>query len=241
MRKLIAAIMVAGAALVAGQAIAADLPYYPPVIDIPDVNYGVQGSFYLRGSAAGNALWTKEAGGYDCNCNFTNYDTNALGYGYSVGAGVGYETGTGLRVDGTVDYFGNEGLKLTKPSGDFTVKLRSTIALVNAYYDFSFGGDYGYGAAGGAFGYVGAGTGIAFNHIDVSAPAGIAVQSGDNTSFAAAGMVGVGYDFGAVVADIGYRAVYINQVTNNKYYPQTASSDHNWLHEVRGTLRYRFN
>lgn len=241
MRKLVAAVMLAGAALVGGQAIAADLPYYPPVIEIPDVDYGVQGSFYLRGSAAGNALWTYEAGGYDCSCAFTNYPTTAVGYGYSVGAGVGYETGTGLRVDATVDYFGNEGLKLVKPSGEFNVKLRSTIALANVYYDFAFGGDYGYGAAGGAFGYVGAGTGIAFNHVEVAAPAGITVQPGDNTSFAAAGMVGVGYDFGAVVADIGYRAVYINQVSNSQTYPQTVSSDHNWLHEVRGTLRYRFN
>lgn len=247
MRKLIAAVMVAGAALVGGQAIAADLPYYPPVIEIPDVDYGVQGSFYLRGSAAGNALWSYEAGGYDCNCAFTNYPTTSLGYGYSVGAGVGYETGTGLRFDGTVDYVGNEGVKLTKgtaagaSSGEYSVKLRSTIALANAYYDFSFGGDYGYGAAGGAFGYVGGGAGVAFNHVDVNAPTGITVPSGTNTSFAAAGMIGAGYDFGAIVADIGYRAVYINNITNGAAIPETVSSDHNWLHEVRGTLRYRFN
>jgi len=48
MRKLIAAIMVAGATLVAGSALAADFPYYPPVIEIPDVDYGVQGSLVAR-------------------------------------------------------------------------------------------------------------------------------------------------------------------------------------------------
>ncbi|MBS3847254.1 hypothetical protein PSC71_02015 [Devosia sp. J2-20] len=252
MRKLIAAIMVAGAALVGGQAIAADLPYYPPVIEIPDVDYGVQGSFYLRGSAAGNALWAKEASAYECvACGGTSVITNfpfvAMGYGYSVGAGVGYETGTGLRVDATVDLIGNEGLKVTKDAtygarqGDYTLKLRSTLALANAYYDFSFGGDYGYGAAGGAFGYVGAGTGVAFNNFEVSSPAGVTVPSGDNVSFAAAGMVGVGYDFGALVADVGYRAVYINRISNDVAFPDTVTTDHNWLHEVRGTLRYRFN
>lgn len=246
MRKLIAATMVAGAALVAGPALAADMPYYPPVIEIPDVDYGVQGSFYLRGSAAGNLLWAKEAGGFDCDCTWTTHPTTANGYGYSVGAGVGYETGTGLRVDATVDYVGNEGLKVTKTApaavaGDYSLKLRSTIVLANAYYDFSFGGDYGYGAAGGAFGYVGAGTGVAFNHMDASTPPGTTVPAGGNTSFAAAGMVGVGYDFGAVVADLGYRAVYINQINNGSHDLGRAEIDHAWLHEVRGTVRYRFN
>lgn len=251
MRKLIAAIMVAGAAIIGGQAIAADMPYYPPVIEIPDVDYGVEGSFYLRGSAAGNLLWAREAYAYECVvCGppvVTAFPFVAMGYGYSVGAGFGYETGTGLRFDATIDYVGNDGLKVTKGpafgarAGDYTVKLRSTIALANAYYDFSFGGDYGYGAAGGAFGYVGAGAGAAFSHVDVTAPAGVVVPSGGNTSFAAAAMAGVGYDFGSVVADLGYRGVYIAQLSNGAANPDTVWSDHNWLHEVRGTLRYRFN
>lgn len=251
MRKLIAAIMVAGAALIAGTALAADLPEYPPIIEIPDVDYGVQGSFYLRGSAAGNWLWSKEAYAYECVvCGpavVTPFPFVAMGYGYSVGAGFGYETGTGLRFDATLDYVGNEGLKVTKGpaygvrQGDYTVKLRSTIALANVYYDFSFGGDYGYGAAGGAFGYVGAGAGVAFNRNEITAPAGVVVPSGDNTSFAAAGMVGVGYDFGSVVADLGYRGVYIAELSNGAAAPDTVWANNNWLHEVRGTVRYRFN
>lgn len=250
MRKLIAAIMAAGAAVTAGQVVAADLPYYPPVIEIPDVDYGVSGSFYLRGSAAGNVLWGKEAYGYDCApCGtevITGFPFTALGYGYSVGAGFGYETGTGLRFDVTGDYIQNNGLTVTKGAaygpraGDYSVSLRSTLALANVYYDFSFGG-HGYGAAGGAFGYVGAGAGVAFNNVEVSAPAGISVPSGSNTSAAAAGMIGVGYDFGSVVADVGYRGVYINRLSNGAAAPDTVWSDHNFLHEVRGTLRYRFN
>lgn len=250
MRKLIAAILTAAAA--AGPVVAADIPYYPPVIEIPDVDYGVSGSFYLRGSAAWNALWTHEAKAYECvvcggGVAVTAFPVNALGYGYSVGAGFGYETGTGLRFDITGDYVHNEGLTVTKGAaygaraGDYSVKLRSTLALANVYYDFAFGNSYGYGAAGGAFGYVGAGAGMAFNHIDVTAPAGVSVPSGGNTSLAAAGMVGVGYDFGSVVADIGYRGVYINHVTNSAASPDTVWADNNFLHEVRGTLRYRFN
>lgn len=251
MRKLIAAIMVAGAALVGGQAVAADLPYYPPVIEIPDVDYGVQGSFYLRGSAAGNVLWSKEAKAYECTtCGLpaeTAFPFVAMGYGYSAGLGLGYETGTGIRFDATVDYLANSGLKVTKGAaygpraGDYTVGLRTTLALANVYYDFSFGGEYGYGAAGGAFGYVGAGAGVAFNHADITAPAGVTVPSGHNTSFAAAGMAGVGYDFGAVVADLGYRGVYIQQISNGAAEPDTVWANNNFVHEVRGTVRYRFN
>ena len=253
MRKLIAAIMVAAATAIAGQAVAADMPYYPPVIEIPDVDYGVEGSFYLRGSAAGNALWSREAHAYECECVVgtlvdTTFPFTAMGYGYSVGAGFGYETGTGLRFDATLDYIANEGLKVTKGptygarAGDYTVKLRSTIALANAYYDFSFGGDYGDGAAGGAFGYVGAGAGVAFNQSDITSPPASPnpAMSGSNTSLAAAGMIGVGYDFGAVVADIGYRAIYLQELSNSAAFPDTIWANNNWLHEVRTTLRYRF-
>src|SRR5690606_4235150 len=98
MRKFIAAMMVAGAAVVGGQAIAADLPYYPPVIEIPDVDYGVSGSFYLRGSVAGNLLWAKDdAPACIVGGGPTTIPLTTAGYGYSFGAGFGYETGTGLR------------------------------------------------------------------------------------------------------------------------------------------------
>ncbi|MDB5624002.1 MAG: hypothetical protein JWR39_2565, partial [Devosia sp.] len=238
MRKLTAAVLVAGATVIAGPALAADFPEYPPVIEIPDVDYGVQGSFYLRGSAAGNALWTREAYGIDCVvCGVTpeeeTFPVEEAGYGYSVGAGVGFETGTGLRFDATVDHVSNDGLVATGDAGDYTLALRSTIALANAYYDFSLGGDgFGYNAAGGAFGYVGVGAGAAFNESSIEASNGFPVPSGENTSFAAAGMVGVGYDFGAIVADVGYRGIYINELNNSADFPANVRSENNWLHEV---------
>ena len=244
MRKLIAAFLLTGTA-VAGPAIAADMPYYPPVIEIPDVDYGVSGSFYLRGSAAGNAMWAKEV--FHPTATPRNYAITDYGYGYSVGAGVGYETGTGLRVDATVDYLANDNMRATVGAGAtgvtpgvHSLQLRSTVVLANAYYDFGFG-DLGYGAAGGAFGYVGAGAGVAFNDVITNGPAGSPADTrGTNTSLAAAGMLGVGYDFGHIVADVGYRGLYIDHVANNT---TTAPYSINgaWVHEVRGTVRYRFN
>lgn len=238
MRKLSAAVLVAGAAAIAGPVVAADLPYYPPVIEIPDVDDGYTGSFYLRGSAALNKLWGKEVS-HPTGTPTTVFAIDGWGYGYSVGAGFGYETGTGLRFDVTADYLSNEGLSATivgstnLANGQHKLSLRSTILLANAYYDF------GYGAAGGAFGYVGAGAGVAFNDMITTGP-GLPDVRGGNTSFAAAGMVGVGYDFGQVVADVGYRALYINSLANSAP-PNPYSVANAWAHEVRGTVRYRFN
>ena len=243
MRKFIAAMMVASAAVVGGQAIAADLPYYPPIIEIPDVDYGVSGSFYLRGSAGLNLLWAKEVN-HPSGVPDTVFAIDGWGYGYSVGAGAGFETGTGLRFDVTADYLANEGLQTTiagsanLANGVHKLSLRSTVVLANAYYDFGLGGG-GYGAAGGAFGYVGAGAGLAFNDMITTGP-GLPDTRGGNTSFAAAGMIGAGYDFGQVVADVGYRALYISSLANNAP-PNPYSIGNAWAHELRGTVRYRFN
>jgi len=243
MRKLFAALLAAAA--VTGPTLAADMPYYPPIVDVPDVNYGVQGSFYLRGSVGLNALWAKEVNHPSVTPNVFAIDGNGTGYSYGVGAG--YETGTGLRFDLTVDRLHNDGMSATVGAGavgatpgSHKLSLRSTVVLANAYYDFGFG-DGGYGAAGGAFGYVGAGAGIAFNDVITNGPPGApADQRGYNSSLAAAGMIGVGYDFGSVVADIGYRALYINKVENSTTVAPYSIAN-NWAHEVRGTLRYRFN
>jgi len=236
MRKFIAAMMVAGAAVVGGQAIAADLPYYPPVIEIPDVDYGVSGSFYLRGSVAGNLLWAKD---YTPACVLcggpATVPLTTAGYGYSFGAGFGYETGTGLRADITLDQSNNHGLT----DGTHTLGLRSTLLLANAYYDFSFS-DYG-SAAGGFGAYVGAGLGGAYNQVTV---AGGPLATPDGTSWApaAAVMAGVTYDMGALVADLGYRGIYMPQVSNAQVGPGTSFYLNDAItHELRTTLRYRFN
>ncbi len=246
MRKLLASAAVGTAALLAGQAVAADLPLY----EIPEVDYGIGGSFYLRGSAALNWHWAPIV--YQPNDPIaTDREVVEGGYGYSWGAGFGYEMGTGLRFDGTIDGLETRGLKISKDDGnladgDYTLMLRSTIALANVYYDFGFSGD-GFGYTGeGAFGYVGAGVGVAWNHAEVNSPylAPVPVQTGGNVSAAGAVMVGVGYDMGKWVADVGYRGLYINQINNAPTDPSTDNYyeiDDNWIHELRGTVRYRFN
>ena len=232
--------------MIAGQAVAADLPYYPPVIEIPDVDHGYSGSFYLRGSAGLNLHWAPEV----THTTLATGNTHAIdqfGYGYSAGVGVGFETGTGWRFDATVDHLQTEGLQTTIGAsanaaltrGPHQLSLRSTVVLANAYYDFGLGNDYGYGAAGGMFGYVGAGAGVAFNRM-VTQGSALPDTWGSNTSPAAAAMVGVGYDFGQVVADVGYRGLYIHDIANSSStFPYSVKN--NFVHEVRGTVRYRFN
>ncbi|MCD7060443.1 outer membrane protein [Pelagibacterium xiamenense] len=250
-RNLVAIVMLGGAALVAVPAIAADpivydepvyKDYVPPYV--PEVDDGLKGSFYLRGSVGGNMAWAYRVN--HPSLDPSTYDVQQVGWGYSAGIGAGYETGDGMRFDVTVDYLQSDGMAIDIPDGSgaaegsYSLGLRSTIALANAYYDFGFG-DMGLSAAGGAFGYVGAGVGVAFNRMATDEPGSDGYQFwGSNTSFAAAGMAGVGYDFGDAVADLGYRALYINEIANADA-PNPYSIDHTLIHEIRASLRYRFN
>lgn len=270
MRNLLASVAVAVTAFAAAPVLAADIPEYPD-IEIPDVDYDMGGSFYLRGSAALNLPWAREvrhdpAWALPANGGgIVNHAVNSLGYGYSWGAGFGYETGDGLRFDVTIDSLETKGIGITKSvadgtatgsdvEGSYKLMLRSTIAMANAYYDISFGdfgGFGGYGGSGGAFGYVGVGAGVAWNHAEVNLSptdptSTFTVPTGGNVSAAAALMAGVGYDMGTWVADVGYRGLYINQVNNAPTDPATNPGrwyaiDHNLIHELRGTIRYRFN
>jgi hypothetical protein len=243
MRKLIASIMVAGAALVASPLQAADMPEYYPQPDLPEVDYGLGGSFYLRGSVGGNLLWSDENEFYCTGCGggtVVRQNLTDPGYGYSVGAGFGYETGDGLRADVTIDYLSNEGLT----NGTQSVNLRSTIALANIYYDFGLGG-MGGSAAGGFGGYVGAGLGGSYNWLESRGPFTGYDPDGHSWSPAAALMAGVTYDMGSTVADLGYRMIYMPQLSNGENGMATTQGPYflndNFIHEVRGTLRYRFN
>lgn len=234
MRKLIAVVALALAAFVGGPATAADMPEYPDfeIPDLPPVDYGLEGSFYLRGSAAGNFLWAKEIE-YGCIC----VEITDGGYGYSFGAGFGYETGDGLRADVTIDYLNNTGLTATDGIVDYKLALRSTLGLINVYYDFGLGGGGHHGAEGGFGGYLGVGLGMAYNQTTVTG--GCVCVDGSSVEGAAALMAGVTYDMGSLVADLGYRGIYMNKITNGDVTPYYIN--HAFTHEVRGTLRYRFN
>jgi hypothetical protein len=228
MRILLAALLVALSALIGAPARAADMPDYPD-IEIPEVDYGLSGSFYLRGSAAVNLEWAREhITTLGCVCG----PPDSPGYGYSVGAGFGYETGTGLRFDGTLDYLSNDGMT----DGTETLHLRAGVALANAYYDIALGGD---SSAGGGWGaYLGAGLGGARYTTHVTGPG--APADGGGFSPVVAGMAGVQYDMGNIVADVGYRLLYLPQISNNTPGVSSFYLNDNTVHEVRGTLRYRF-
>ncbi len=233
MRMLKAVVIVAVAALLAVPAHAADYMPPPEYPTLPPVDDGLKGSFYLRGSAAGNAWWAQD--GQYCGCVS---DFDSPGYGYSLGVGFGYETGNGLRTDITVDYLHNN--ELTADSGE-TVNLRSGLAMANVYYDFPLS-EYGYSAAGGLGLYVGAGLGAAYNYSQVNDTGGSEIAWGTSLEAAGAVMAGVSYDMGNAVADLGYRGIYMNKVMSQ---PDNAADsfiiNNNFIHEVRGTVRYRFN
>lgn len=248
MRKLMASVTVAVATLVAAAPVlAADFPEYPPIEYVPPVDYDIGGSFYLRGSAALNLHWAQDVRHAETWGGQIVHPVASAGYGYSWGVGFGYETGDGLRFDATVDMLETKGLSIVKDGlpppdedGTYTLMLRSTLALANAYYDFSFGGP--------AFGYVGAGAGFAFNHAEVNvSPASVTpIPTGGNITPAAAIMAGVGYDMGTWVADLGYRGVWLGSVNNSPTDPVADPGlwyqiDNNFIHELRGTVRYRFN
>jgi hypothetical protein len=226
MRILLAALMVALAALISAPVRAADLPDYPDV-QVPEVDYGLQGGFYLRGSVAGNLLWTQQHIDL-CGCSVP---PTGAGYGYSIGAGVGYEFGNGLRVDGTLDYLANDGLT----DGTNTLHMRAGVGLVNAYYDFPISGAE---AAGGFGAYVGAGAGAAYYAVSVS-PANVATPDGSGWTPAVAGMAGITYDAGSWVADLGYRLIYMPKISNYKTSSPWYIND-NTVSEVRASVRYRF-
>ena len=229
MRILIAALVVALGAVIGAPAQAADMPEYPD-IEIPEVDYGLEGGFYLRGSAALNLLWTQEHVSTACGCILP---PTAPGYGYSVGAGFGYETGTGLRIDGTLDYLSNDGLT----DGTNTLHMRGAVALANAYYDIPLSGS---SAEGGIGAYVGAGAGAAFYRVTVT-PTDPDLPPGNGWTPAVAAMTGLTYDAGTWVADLGYRMLYMPKISNyNDAAPGPYYLYDNTVHEVRGTVRYRF-
>ncbi len=243
MRKLLAVIIAAFWAISAAplfistSVMAADLNPPPPTYEIPDlppVDYGLQGSFYLRGSVAGNGWWASDGSYCGCIATFVS-----PGLGFSGGIGVGYETGDGLRGDLTVDYLSINGLTTTT---GHTVNLRSGLVLANAYYDFSLDGGYS-GLAGGGFGaYVGAGIGFAKNYSEIYDNVPTQVAWGLSVEGAAAVMAGVTYDMGNIVADFGYRGIYMNKVMSQPPNPaNTYIINNNLIHEARASVRYRFN
>lgn len=234
MQKWTMAATLAVATMFSGSVFAADMivpePEYPTYPELPEVDYGLGGSFYLRGSLGGNALWARNVS----MCPCADYQVTDFGWGYSYGVGAGYEFGDGWRADITLDNVHNSGLT----ANGYKATLRSTVALANVYYDFDLEG-LGHSVEGGWKAYVGAGVGKAWSWASATDGTTTFVEGAGNRSWAGAGMVGVSYDMGNLVADVGYRALWMKGFSTSggtDFWAQDAIA-----HEVRASLRYRFH
>lgn len=195
----------------------------PPVIDLPEpvmpVAHVAKGGWYIRGDI-----------GYSHNqMSDVTYVTSGTGLGtntlrgklngnYSVGAGVGYDTGDHLRVDLTADYFSKSNFRgsssgncpvgptvtcVTTDSSSFT----AISVMANAYIDL--------GKYSGFTPYVGAGIGgthVNWGHLSNDyVTAGYSNYNekhsgGSDIRFTYALMAGASYDVSDCVAvDAGYR------------------------------------
>lgn len=210
MRKLLAIALLAFAAALPAAAQAADFPETPYVP--PQVDYGLEGGWYLRGSKAISYDYAPDI--QTCGCG-----TTATGWDFSAGFGFGYEFDNGFRLDKTLDYFVSNG---ETDSAD-AYNLRAGLILGNAYVDFDLGD-------GDLVGYLGAGAGGAYYSLTADNSVG-----GTGWTWAAAAMAGIGYDMGTEVIDAGYRLVYLNELVTGD--PATVNGFYS--HEFRVTWRHR--
>jgi opacity protein-like surface antigen len=220
---------VAFAAAFAPSANAADI-LEPAVVELPEpapmVEPAHKGGWYLRGDVGYTVNGDVDVdydvfGGTPPGSFSTGLLSGELRNGYSIGAGVGYDTGNHLRLDLTADYFskanysGNSSCIIppaTVPTvcSNDSMSMTALSLLANAYVDL--------GNFNGFTPYVGAGIGgthVKWSELNnVCTPAAIAAglctsdthpgESGFRFTYAA--MAGVSYDVSDCVAiDAGYR------------------------------------
>jgi opacity protein-like surface antigen len=214
-----------------------------------DLGYGLAGdpSFSESGATYGSGLLT-----YSGLSNHAVSSDDVL-FG-SVGGGVYFSPH--WRGDITLDFRGAQDIDATAtyvdaPNNGFVkerIRLRGTVALVNAYWDF---------LPRGAFSpYVGAGIGFVYNHIERSHltqedTAGVpplttensGSSSASNVGLAAALMAGVTFAWDHRWAlDVSYRALYLDGAdVTTTLTPSTSASSvdvgSQWEHQFRVGLR----
>jgi opacity protein-like surface antigen len=138
----------------------------PPVVELPEpmpaAQHAAKGGWYLRGDIGYVSNGDVDAdydvsGGTPTPTFFTKTLEGKLRSGYSVGAGIGYDTGNYLRMDLTADYFakakysGSTGCTGFPVCTDDTTSLTALSLMANAYVDL--------GKFNGITPYVGAGIG----------------------------------------------------------------------------------
>jgi opacity protein-like surface antigen len=171
---------------------------------------------------------------------------------FTGGAGVGYVWSPNWRTDFTVDVHSimhteETAAAFNGPSlmvGEDKTKMMSTILLLNGYYDFRTGTPW--------TPYLGAGLGFAVNQLTQSATlnsdgaANTWSSRSTNTTFAAAAMAGVSYDFSSFFAiDVNYRYLHMggSEVTLSQFglpLYTTAIGDLN-EHQIRAGFRFYVN
>jgi opacity protein-like surface antigen len=263
-RKLL--LLAASVALLSGVATlaqAADM-IDPPVVDLPEpvmpVAAPAHGGWYIRGDIG----YSKNKMG---DITYDTFSGGAFGSGllrgelsnnYSIGGGIGYDTGNYLRLDLTADYFSKSNFSgnsyctiagVSQVCSNDSATMKAFSLLANAYVDL--------GKFGGFTPYVGAGIGGTnvdwgtLNNVCTAAAiaagqCGSSTHGGDSgIRFTYALMAGASYDVSDCVAiDAGYR---YRKVEGGKMFGIAAignpgaGDDHGFKsHEFRLGARYKF-
>ena len=259
-------IFLAGAAMVlaaAGSAGAADiLP--APVIEAPMYEAPVSqpvaaaGGWYLRGDAGYGWNRIKGADFFQGDLNtYAPFTTTSLRSSYSIGGGVGYDTGHYLRTDLTLDYFSKADFRGSTtggcgvlPAGPCTSTDTTSVSglslLANAYVDLYKRDRFTFYAGAGV-----GGTRVKWDNLSNTACTSADPTLCDPTQshggaagwrFTYALMAGASVDLTCnLKADLGYR--YRNVASGAMFKSLTSAGYQGYhknlsSHEVRGGLRY---
>jgi len=164
---------------------------------------------------------------------------------WACGVGLGHQITANWRVDATIERrskFEVEGIPDLNVTGSLGQKyeIRSTVGLLNVYYDI--------GKYGGFTPYVGAGVGFAYNRMSDSevVSSGFKTGGSSQTSVAWALMAGASYDLTDQWAiDGGYRYINFGDASttvngsDGSIVPEIESKSMA-AHEIRVGLRYNF-
>jgi opacity protein-like surface antigen len=245
----LAAVIVAG---FASSAFGADMLFPPPMMEGARPGLVELGTgWYLRGDA-GYVDYAKPKDGRGSIIN-ESFDRTKLDDTWSAGAGFGYKFLNWFRADVTVDHRFAANFEGTTSLTGYVDdrrrdggKLDSTTGLVNAYLDF--------GSWYGVTPYVGAGVGVAMNHLQdyrtrvtcltaACGPLGdqplVQVHPRRTYDLAWALMGGVAVDVGGFQVEVGYRYVNLGEASIRfDSFETAARSKDIEAHEVRVGLRY---
>ena len=145
---------------------------------------------------------------FDANGTTCQSHLNHLGTSPVVGAGFGYQYGTGWRTDVTITYRPSYNLHQTDPAGTaYDSDVKSLAVMINGFYDIPLG-------MGPLRPFIGAGIGFTNNKLsdiswdDCPSP-GICqgkIPGGSETSFAWQAMLGAAFNLtDSVIVEMGYR------------------------------------